>query len=150
MVICALVALSGNDLLFSPLSPALFGLWLVTLLAAVKWRKGVAVITLAVVVPVMLIAATFLNAPATVRAVASHDQLADAYTEVRAGREVTNVGFYRVHQSWLDDSGCAVFVTHTLLLADDSGVAYCPNGLTPAFDNFTPLLGPLHSYNYVD
>ncbi len=150
LLIGGLVTLSGNDLLFSVLSPALFGVWLVTLVAAIKWSCGPAVVALAAVLPGVMIAAMFVDGPATVRAAASQNQLADAYAEVRAGRDVDDVGFYRVIRSWVSDSGCVVFVTHELFMADESGVAYCPNGLTPAFGTFEPLIGPLYSYDYVD
>jgi hypothetical protein len=149
LLLGGLAALSGNDLLFSPLSLMLIAGWLVTFAAAIVWRCGAVVVALALVLPIALLAAMLVDGPATVRAVASQEQLAEAYVEVRAGREVDHVGFYRVTESWIDDSGCAVFVTHTLLLVDDSGVAYCPDGLTPTSSTLEPLFGPLHSYSIV-
>jgi hypothetical protein len=150
LLIGGLAALSGNDLLFSTLTPALFGVWLMTLTAAITWSCRPAIVTVAVVLPSLMIAAMLIDGPATVRAAASQNQLADAYADVRAGRDVDDVGFYRVISSSVSDSGCVVFVTHELFMADQSGVAYCPDGLTPAFGTFEPLFGPLYSYDYVD
>ncbi len=149
LLVGGLTAWSGNDLLFSALPPVLCGAWLMTFVAAVKWRCGPAVIVLAVVLPVVVVAAVLVDGPATVRAVASQDQLAEASADVLAGREVDDVGFYRVIGSWVSDSGCAVFVTHTFFF-DESGVAYCPDGRTPPSGTFEPLVGPLYSYAVVE
>jgi hypothetical protein len=148
LLLGGLAAVSGEDLLFSRLSPMLIAGWWVTLAAAIAWRSGAVVVALAWALPIALLAAMLVDGPATVRAMASQEQLAQAYIEVRAGREVDHVGFYRVTESWIDDSGCAVFVTHSLFL-DDSGVAYCPDGLTPASSAFEPLFGPLYRYSIV-
>lgn len=149
LLIGGLAVSSGSDLLFSLLSPALVGVWTVTFVAAVAWRCGPAVIALGVGLPVVVVAAASVDGPATLRAAASQAQLAQASADVRAGREVDEVGFYRVIEARVSDTGCVVFVTHTFIF-DESGVAYCPDGRTPSLGTFRPLVGPLYAYDYVE
>jgi hypothetical protein len=143
LALCWLVAVSGEDVYISYFTLGLVVatvVFLVTLLALRRWKWcAAAVVTLAFV---GVLGGT--GFPSETRLELSHSAIKSAGREVLAGGSPRRAGLYAIESSWVAKGGCAVLVTHTVLI-EYEGFLYCPKGADSL--GFPKLLESVYEYS---
>lgn len=124
VIALSLVATSGWDLAIGQLGVAVTICWLfvIVFLSKVRGWRG-SLMTIAGLVAVALIGIT--GVPSRTRLEFSKRSIEDAGRAVLRGGEPKWAGLYGVSSSWVSPQGCAILVTHSVVI-DDEGFAYCP------------------------
>lgn len=128
VVALSLVAVSGVDLAFGLAGIAVAFCWLALFVYFLNVEGDRGSLTV-IAGSLAVLALGVTGIPATARLELSKGYIEEAGRAVLRGDEPHWAGLYGVNASWVSPDGCAILVTHSVVI-DDAGFAYCPNGVS--------------------
>ncbi len=119
----------------------------VLLLSVLAERRQWKVIGAVSVVPVVALCLGAIGLPGKARIALSEDAISEAAAAVRAGEEPGQAGLFGVRSFRVDENGCTVFLTQTVVF-DEYGVAHCPDGVDAdaPYPEFFHSVGDIYRY----